>query len=230
MCRRTENTAVRNSDGGAKWGNNIQKDASTWWPVSAVAPPSLIFIIAAVLLLLPVHVLLPRILKSMLFNAGYTKWFHWLSLVYLLTPQNSKKFLSKFLAIMGMTVTLGWWASMLYDLVVHGRFAHILHLNMPFTHRMVVILDDANNNNNGQLRQQTVVYNEHTLPFIFLSHALDTLGHPVLALYFWKINNWDIGRICTWPVLVSAYMLSRTWSLVRLSIYIFRLDLMSFFE
>lgn len=192
MCR-PENAASRIGLGNQQKDNN-----ACLWPV--VSPLFLI----GIAILLPVA--LP-LLKSMLFNAGYTKWFHWLSLVHLLT-QNT--FLSRLLAVMGMTVTLGWWASMLYDLVMYGRLAHILHLNMPFTDRMVILA--ATNN------VQIVVYNEQTLPYILFSHLLDTLGHPVLALYYWKVNNCDICRICTWPVLVSAYMLSRTWSLVRLSL------------
>jgi hypothetical protein len=213
MCR-PEQTAVR-SGGWAMLGGK-QTDCAYYcsspWPL--VRSPYLV-----IALLLPV---LP--LKSMLFNAGYTKWFHWVSLVHLIT-QN--KFLSKFLAVMGMTVTLGWWASMLYDLFLYGRLAHILHLNMPFTDRMVVAVigngNSGNSSGNSTLSagRQTVVYNEYTLPYIFVSHVLDMLGHPVLALYYWKINGWDMGRIFTWPVLVSAYLLSRTWSLVRLSLRLF---------
>ena len=223
MCRpETDDDAAGRGEKSFKRNKKDDKNCTCcwwwWWsPVilSSSSSSSPVFAVIAVILLLPV---LP--LKRMLFNAGYTKWFHWLSLLHLCLlitlPRNNNnnnnnninKFLSKFLAVMGMTVTLGWWASLMYDLVVHGRFAHILHLNMPFTERMV------KENDHGR-QQAAIAYNEHTLPFILLSHILDTLGHPVLALYYWKVNNWDICRICTWPVLVSAYLLSRTWSLVR---------------
>ena len=155
------------------------------WPISPLA-------IACLLPLLP---------SALYVNAGYTKWFHLVSFCYLMT-QNA--WLSKFLAVMGTTVTLGWWASMAVDFFKHGRFGHILHWNMP-SFLTDVMLDPLD----GQVQYNTA----EQWTAVLLSHALDTLGHPVLALYFWKLNQFDLSKILSWSVIVGTYCLSRTWSL-----------------
>mmetsp|Transcript_21803 Transcript_21803/g.60613 ORF Transcript_21803/g.60613 Transcript_21803/m.60613 type:complete len:355 (+) Transcript_21803:13-1077(+) len=144
-------------------------------------------------------VLFPLMHRCLLVNAGYTKWFHAISFCYLLT-QNV--WLSKFLAVMGTTVTFGWWASMSYDLYTHGRFAHILFWNMPeiMTQHM---LNDEN---------QVVYDTPQSVSMIALSHLLDTLGHPVLALYYWSLHRFQLSKVLSWSVLIGTYALSRYWS------------------
>mmetsp|Transcript_2022 Transcript_2022/g.2821 ORF Transcript_2022/g.2821 Transcript_2022/m.2821 type:complete len:308 (-) Transcript_2022:263-1186(-) len=154
------------------------------WPISPLA-------MACLLPLIPSHLYV---------NAGYTKWFHIMSFCYLMT-QNA--WLSKFVALMGTTVTLGWWASIMYDLYKNGRFGHILLWNMPSS--MTAVMLDENN----QVRYNT---NER-LAVILLSHLLDTLAHPALALYFWKLNQFKVSNVLTWSIVISTYCLSRTWSM-----------------
>lgn len=95
---------------------------------------------------------------------------------------------------------------MAYDFIVHGNFAHVLYWNMPWTEQM---LDEKT--------KSELVFNQRTMPYVILTHVMDTLGHPLLAAYFWKVNDWNLKEICTWPVLISTYSFSRVWSLVCLS-------------
>ena len=86
---------------------------SSLWPV----PPSVL--VAA----------LPCCMPSWCYiNRGYTQWFHWNALFYLLTQSHNH---ASFLALQGLTVTLGWYAALCYDWYQHGRFGHILYWNMP---------------------------------------------------------------------------------------------------
>merc|ERR1712157_656695 len=83
-----------------------------WWPVN---PILLILII-------------PLLPSWLYLNRGYTIWFHNISLAYLLTMNES---LRRFLIVQGTGISLGWWAALVYDFYVHGRYAHILYMNMP---------------------------------------------------------------------------------------------------
>lgn len=149
-------------------------------------------------------------------NRGYTQWFHWNAVLYM-TITRPCRWHAEFLALQGLTVTLGWYASLCYDGLMHGRFAHILYWNMPA--RMTVYMlspDDA-----------SIVYNAVSIAVMGLAHALDTLGHPVLAYYFWKqstpprdINNnnnteTSIFARFSWSTLICSYLLSRVWSITH---------------
>eukprot|EP00977_Amphora_coffeiformis_P013107 scaffold3364_cov161-Amphora_coffeaeformis.AAC.2 len=112
----------------------------------------------------------------------------------------------------GLTVTLGWYASLLYDWYVNGRFAHILYWNMPesMTQHMI--------------NEQAVIYNPASMSVMCLAHLFDTLGHPVLAYYFWRRSAPKTNDLpksftwtcrCSWSVLICSYLLSRIWSLVH---------------
>ena len=137
-------------------------------------------------------------------NRGYTQWFHWNSFFYCLTQD---KWHAKLLALQGLTVTLGWYASLIYDWLQHGRFAHILYWNMPEVMTQYMMNE-----------HKEVVYNEKSLPIMGLAHAFDTLGHPILAFYFWKITSNDATSVYarfSWSVLLAAYLLSRCWSFLH---------------
>jgi hypothetical protein len=167
---------------------------SSWprlWPVSPIV----------------LAVLLPCFMSSGVFlNRGYTLWFHCNSLFFLLT-QN--EFLSNFLALQGLTVTLGWYASLTYDWYKHNRFGYILYWNMPQQMTQYMMNDN-----------QEMVYDTKSMLVMLLAHALDTLGHPILAYYYWRRNWKQAGvdwkqNLLTWPVICSSYLLSRIWSLVH---------------
>lgn len=84
----------------------------------------------------------------------------------------------------------------------------------------------------------------HSIIAMMSSHVLDLLGHPILTYYFWRRYKNDSGNlktsitnsngnntenstgsscrsigcfddVCTWPIVISAYLYSRVWSLVQ---------------
>jgi hypothetical protein len=87
------------------------------------------------------------------------------------------------------------------------------------------------------------VMSSHPLIPLTIIHIFDLLGHPLLTYYFWRrynnnsnSNNFTttiptpppdngdnnnnksihiVDEICTWPVLISAYLFSRAWSIVH---------------
>ena len=52
----------------------------------------------------------------------------------------------------------------------------------------------------------------------FLSHVLDTIGHPMIVYLFWRIHKSHQGTLkdlLSWPVLILAWHMSRFWSIVH---------------
>lgn len=161
---------------------------------------------------LVIVVLLPLLPTWCFLNRGYTQWFHWNALFYCLTQND---FHADFLALQGLTVTLGWYASLGYDWYQHGRFGHILYWNMPSIMTQY-ILDDSSTNNHQ------VIYNPTSIAVMLLAHVLDTVGHPLLAYYFWNRRQPQAPRrgssssaAFSWSILLSTYALSRVWSLLH---------------
>mmetsp|Transcript_10435 Transcript_10435/g.22974 ORF Transcript_10435/g.22974 Transcript_10435/m.22974 type:complete len:301 (-) Transcript_10435:160-1062(-) len=191
---------------------------------SSLLPPSIQPLISAIFPLpLPLALtLLPFLPTSSYLNRGYTVWFHLFSLTYLLT-RNS--FLRKILILQGTGICLGWYAAIVNEWYCDGMFCHTLYRNMPEGMIRYMIqqlpVDDA--------ATTTVIAAEGSGGYIFLdtysayamialSHVLDTLGHPILAYAFYRIhmsNGGTIRDILTWPVVVSAWHISRVWSLVH---------------
>lgn len=153
-------------------------------------------------------------------NRGYTAWFHKLSIFYLLS---NIEFLRRFLIVQGIGISLGWYSAAANDLYYHGRFCHILYMNMPDSMKAVMV-DQVT----GEIFTTT-----ESLIMICISHALDTFLHPGLVYLFWrshcdycshstssseqqqqqqqgKKDPWR--EAITWPVVISTFMLSRAWS------------------
>ena len=159
--------------------------------------------------LFPIHPLalvaaLPFLPTSMYINRGYTVWFHLVSVAYVLTRQ---PFLRKFLIIQGTGITLGWYAAIFNDLHLHGRFCHILYMNMPAVMKEIMVERDGG-----------IKYSSDALAMMAVSHALDTLLHPGLVYLFWrshKLSGGTLKSIFTWDVIVGTYALSRLWSIVH---------------
>lgn len=162
--------------------------------------------------------LLPFLPSSLFLNRGYTIWFHWLGMAYFLTRS---PFLRKFLIVQGSGISLGWYAALVHDLVVHDRFCHALYKNMPSS-MTAVMLDD----------QGDFVKSNLSLLYMGLSHVLDTIGHPLVTYLFWYLhcrhsknssnikNNTrtisnNVSSVLTWPVLVATFLTSRLWSLTH---------------
>mmetsp|Transcript_24963 Transcript_24963/g.68840 ORF Transcript_24963/g.68840 Transcript_24963/m.68840 type:complete len:300 (+) Transcript_24963:260-1159(+) len=143
--------------------------------------------------------------SSLYVNRGFTVWFHWASVFYLLTQS---RFVQKFLILSGISICMGWYACLVYELVVHGRFFDALYKNMPaaLTQYMLLEEDNAthgigNNNYNNNNRDNNALNatasvngtldlaSTHSLLAMLLSHVLDLLGHPLLTYYFWRKNK-----------------------------------------
>lgn len=167
------------------------------WPL----PTSVAFIILSVLLPTESYI-----------NRGFTKWFHLVSLLYLLTQS---KFLAKFQTLSGTGICLGWYATLLYDYFVYGKFFHVLYRNMPavLTDVMVQTVPD------DEFYYKIDFETPKSLGMIVLSHILDTLGHPLLTWYFWRRHKHQFGgnfdNLVTWKVILATWLFSRSWSLTH---------------
>lgn len=170
--------------------------------------------------------------SSLYANRGFTVWFHWASIFYLLTKS---KFVKKFLILSGISICLGWYACLTYEYFVHGRFFDALYKNMPSALTKYMLLEgdaidgvgDNALNTTASVNGTLDFVSTHSLLAMFVSHILDLLGHPLLTYYFWwkhrcnkrdsktnlKQNKADDEIIFTWPVILSAYCYSRVWSL-----------------
>lgn len=163
--------------------------------------------------------LFPLLPTSFYLNRGYTVWFHCITVMFVLTRS---EFLGRFLVLQGTSITLGWYAAICNDFWCHGRFWHILYMNMPaaMTNAMTVVQEGGT----------TVVhFTALSMSVMLLSHALDTFAHPGLTYLLWKRHSEAHGSsdvttrtatsalqsILTWPVIISTYLTSRLWSVVH---------------
>ena len=160
-------------------------------------------------------------------NRGYTQWFHGLSLLFPLCRDDD--WFARFLAVQGFSITAGWYASLLTEWFLHGRFAHILYLNMPDLMKQFMMIQDTKD---GAARiyhwawwssfTTTPTTTTESLGTLIgsdvikvLSHGLDLVGHPLLTYYYWRYcwrRGHDWHSITTWSVCVATYALSRIWS------------------
>ena len=149
-------------------------------------------------------------------NRGFTVWFHIASMFQVLTQSG---FLVDVLFCSGTSICLGWYASIAYEYFYHGRFCHALYLNMP----SVLVQQMVDSETNALDFDST-----SSLQAMAVCHVLDILGHPLLTYYFWKKHQRRKGKSLTdktkittsgiffeWPVILSAYAFSRTWSFVH---------------
>lgn len=153
--------------------------------------------------------LLPLLPTSFYLNRGYTVWFHLTSIVYFLTRS---PFVRKILILQGLGICLGWYAAIAYDWFVDGTFCHTLYRNMPAS--MLPHMIQAHGDDGGY----TILNTYSSWAAKAMSHILDTIGHPGLACLFYKLHTKWGGTwndILSWPIIVSAWHFSRTWSLVH---------------
>ena len=148
--------------------------------------------------------LVPFLPTWLYLNRGYTVWFHHLTIAFLLT---NSEFLCRFLILQGTGITLGWYAAICNDLLLHNRFCHILYMNMPAVLKSAIVDE----------QHGAVMYNITSLAAMCLSHALDTLLHPGLVYLLWRAHSRKTAdaEILTWPVIISTYLVSRLWSVVH---------------
>ncbi|CAJ1934352.1 unnamed protein product [Cylindrotheca closterium] len=135
-------------------------------------------------------------------NRGFTHWFHLASFLYALTQS---EFIRKGLALMGISICIGWYAAITMDLLKYGNFFKILYWNMPSSLTNVMVQD-------GIVHYDTW----ESIGTMALSHVLDTLGHPLLTYYFWCKHTEKGGTfksLLSWDIVVATWLFSRTWSL-----------------
>jgi len=97
------------------------------------------------------------------------------------------------------------------DWYLHGRFGHILYMNMPNVMKSLMV-DEAG----------YVVNTPDSIPIKIASHVLDCLAHPGITYALWRAHRRDyklrrtVRDVITVQTVVSAWMLSRFWSVVHL--------------
>jgi len=164
--------------------------------MSALWPLHPLLAAAAFVLFLP---------SSYYLNAGFTVWFHNITVFYFLTDV---EFLRRLLIVMGTSINLGWYAAVGSDLYRHGRFCHILYMNMPAPMKAAMVGGDGR-----------VLYTPASLCMKLASHALDAALHPGVVYALWRAHG--RGRpssrrdVVTWPTVAGAYAVSRLWSVVH---------------
>lgn len=151
--------------------------------------------------------LLPFLPTSFYLNRGYTVWFHLCSLAYVPTRSD---FLRKFVILQGFAICAGWYAAIINEYISDGNFCHALYRNMPQSIVDQVVV---------QKEEGYEMLNTNTAwMYKFLSHVLDTLGHPVIVYLFWRIHK-SYGETCkdllSWPVIIMAWHTSRFWSMLH---------------
>jgi hypothetical protein len=154
---------------------------------------------------LAVLALFPLLPTEFYLNRGYTQWFHWTAVVYLLT---GSAFLRRFLVVQGTGVTLGWYSALANDLYWNGKFCHVLYKNMPIV--MTNVMLDS--------QTKVLLQSWEALSVMGVSHLLDTLAHPLLTLYMWRLHcrsGGSLRDLFSWNVVVSTFALSRLWSLTH---------------
>ncbi len=157
----------------------------------------------------PIHpvcilVIAPFLPSWLYLNRGYTVWYNLTALVYVLTNIES---IRRFVIVQGIGVCAGWYAAMVNDVISHGRFAHILYMNMPPSMKTAMVGESGD-----------VFYTYNSLGYMAISHILDTFLHPGIAYLLYKGHiraGGTVEEIFTWKILFSTYLLSRLWSLVH---------------
>uniref|UniRef100_A0A7S2IGE7 Uncharacterized protein n=1 Tax=Helicotheca tamesis TaxID=374047 RepID=A0A7S2IGE7_9STRA len=145
--------------------------------------------------------LIPLLPTYCFINRGFTIWFHWVIILYLLT---SVEFLRRFLIFLGVSISAGWYAAIANDFLRHSRFCDILYMNMPEV--MLSFMTDGEGN---------LIYTTSSLCIMALSHALDTFLHPGVTYLLWRAHcrsGGTVQTLMTWPVIVSTFIFSRFWS------------------
>ena len=157
----------------------------------------------------PIHPLLiiaiaPFLPTWLYLSRGYTVWYHLITILYLLTQ---KEPLRRFLIIQGTGISLGWYSALLNDYFCHGRFGHILYMNMPSILKSQMVDDSGH-----------VFYTTNSIGCMFFSHILDTILHPGIVYFLLRAHkasgkSWK--DVVSWKVVSATFIVSRLWSLVH---------------
>ena len=137
-------------------------------------------------------------------SRGYTVWYHLVTIIYLLTQQ---EFVRRFLILQGTGISLGWYAALINDYILHGRFGHILYMNMPSMLKSQMV------NEHGH-----VFYTNASIKVMLFSHVLDTMFHPGIVFFLLRAHRASgktILQVLSWNVLLATFAVSRLWSMVH---------------
>jgi hypothetical protein len=164
----------------------------------------------------PVHPMvalacLPLLPTWFFLNRGYTQWFHWTFIFYMVTGQ--KDFWRRFLILQGGAVCAGWYLAVVHEYVVNGRMCHLLYSQMPSPMRALMLVD-GKMASNGIITDTPMAW-----AMILASHIIDLLAHPVAAWIVWKMHTNRGGsfrNLVTWDVFWGSVVLSRVYSMVHL--------------
>jgi hypothetical protein len=147
-------------------------------------------------------------------NRGFTIWFHWLCLAGWLTQNDM---LRKFIVVVGTSICLGWYSSILADFMYFDRpVFRLLYKNMLPSMSQIMVDESTGN----------LFYHSKSIAMMVLSHILDGCGHPGLVYYFWREHTVRhrggggggrrlVGDLVSWPAIASAFLYSRAWSMVH---------------
>ena len=160
--------------------------------------------------------MIPLLPQSYYMNRGYTKWFYLMSVAYFLTRST---FLRKVIVLQGIGICVGWYSVIVFDWFVDGTFCHMMYRNMPSAMLPHMVQELPCDDDGGGGDCGYVVLNTSTsIVMKGLSHVLDIIAHPGLVYLFYGLHRRSGGTlsdILAWPVIVVAWHLSRTWSIVH---------------
>lgn len=146
----------------------------------------------------------PLLPSQIYLNRGFTVWYHLITIIYLLTK---KEPLRRFLIMQGTSISLGWYAAIINDFYLHGRFAHMLYMNMP-TSMKIAMVDETGH----------VFYTYNSIIFMLLAHILDTCLHPGIVFLLYKSHCNEGGNfqdVFSWNIIIATFTVSRLWSVVH---------------
>ena len=194
MCQsftETSSTAIPEQPEEKQQENNNEKPS---WKKLSLWPVHPIFILIAATCL-PTKLYLSR---------GYTVWYNLMAGVYVLTKLEP---IRRFIIVQGFGICVGWYAAMGNDVIYHGRFSHILYMNMPPSMKSMMVD-----------KSSQVFYTYNSLIYMGISHVLDTFLHPGIAYILYKAHCKDGGTmedLLSWEILASTFAMSRLWSFVH---------------
>ncbi|GMI44085.1 hypothetical protein TrCOL_g9304 [Triparma columacea] len=101
--------------------------------------------------------------------------------------------------VMGLTVCLGWYASLVYEYIFHGRFFDILYDNAA-----VLFSFDLSEDCGSKC----------VLGKKILTNIVDFIAHPLPLFFLLRSNrSMDLSKFNSPASTISAFILSRSWSI-----------------
>jgi hypothetical protein len=138
-----------------------------------------------------------------------------MSFAYFLTRSN---FLRRVLILQGMGICAGWYSVIPFDYFVDGTFCHVLYRSMPDVMLPHMVHEPTCGGDVDENCGYVILDTFASALMRGLSHVLDILAHPGLLCLFYRLHRASGGTlrdVFAWPVIVVAWHISRTWSVVH---------------